>query len=145
VASKIRLFTIGYEKRTISDYITLLKRSGVTLLADVRDHPHSRFKPDFGKARLSVSLPKAGIHYIHVEAAGNPKSIRMTADSLEDSLKQYKKYLTKNVQGVDELETLIKANSAVCLACYERQFKDCHRQHLVEALAKRMDLEIVHL
>jgi uncharacterized protein (DUF488 family) len=145
VAKKLTLFTVGYEKRSIGDFTILLQRAGVTLVADVRDYPQSRFRPEFGKKQLSESLPQASISYLHVPAAGNPKHIRDSAEDLDDSLAQYKKYLTKTHSGLDDLETIIKANSAVALLCYERDVLDCHRQHLVAALQKRMSLTVKHL
>lgn len=142
---KMTLFTIGYEKRIIADFITCLQRAGVTLVCDVRDHPHSRFKPEFGKSRLSGSLPAVGISYLHVASAGNPKFIRDSAEDLDDSLRRYKTYVAKNPAGVDDLEKIIKANTATCLLCYERSTENCHRQHLVSALQKRLPLRVVHL
>ena len=152
--AKITVYSLGYSGRTIQSYIQTLKDAGVTVVADVRDTPQSRFKPEFSKNALGESLKKAGISYIHVKAAGNPKHIRDSADSWDG----FKAHLKKNAAGVEDLIAIIKRNSAVCLTCtckavgnagteYKPKLEEenCHRFVLFEALVKKLPLKVVHL
>jgi uncharacterized protein (DUF488 family) len=38
----MRLFTIGYEKRGIDDFINILRENEIEVLVDIRAVPHSR-------------------------------------------------------------------------------------------------------
>jgi hypothetical protein len=58
------LYTIGHSNHTIEDFIALLKRYGVTCIADVRSAPYSRYCPQFNKGALAASLQAAGITYM---------------------------------------------------------------------------------
>ena len=69
------LFNIGYEGRSLDDFIAALRAAGVTLLADVRDAPISR-KPGFSKNALANALQEQGIAYRHIRALGCPKPVR---------------------------------------------------------------------
>src|SRR5688572_3142195 len=69
------VFTIGYEGRSLDQFLADLGAQGVTLLADVRDAPVSR-KPGFSKSPLAAALQQAGISYRHIRALGCPKPIR---------------------------------------------------------------------
>ncbi|UUL76564.1 DUF488 domain-containing protein [Pseudarthrobacter sp. Fe7] len=57
------LFTVGHGTASQEDFTRLLSGAGVTSLVDVRIGPGSRKHPHFGKDRLAVWLPEAGIDY----------------------------------------------------------------------------------
>ena len=60
------LFTLGYEKRNISDFIEILRRARVDTLVDVRETAWSH-KRDFCKTKFSTALKDVGIEYIHLK------------------------------------------------------------------------------
>ena len=64
VESKSILYTIGHSNHTIENFIALLKRYGVTCIADVRSAPYSRYCPQFNKDTLAANLQAAGITYM---------------------------------------------------------------------------------
>lgn len=129
-------------------YVQKLKAAGVGIVADVRETPWSH-KRGFCKNILSTELSKAGIEYIHVKSAGNPKANRRTAPDLMECLRRYEVYLRENPTGVnDPIEVVRKAasrNRTVCLTCFERDVKDCHRSILVGAMKKQIKIRPVHL
>jgi uncharacterized protein (DUF488 family) len=67
----ISVFTIGYEERSIDEFISRLKKFHINVLIDVREIPTSR-KAGFSKKRLAEFLRSADIEYIHVKALGSP-------------------------------------------------------------------------
>jgi uncharacterized protein (DUF488 family) len=73
--------TIGYEGSEISDFISVLKYSGVEALVDVRDLPSSR-KPGFSKNTLSASVSRVGIEYIHIKSRESWRHIKVSEDIL---------------------------------------------------------------
>lgn len=142
------LYTLGYQGVDVSTYVQKLKTAGVGIVADVRETPWSH-KRDFCKNVLSSELSKAGIDYIHVKSAGNPKENRRTAPDLTECLKRYKNYLETNPAGVVDLVSIVRTaasqNRIVCLMCFEKDVHDCHRLILVSAMKRRIRIRPVHL
>ena len=132
----------------VSTYVRKLKAAGVGIVADVRETAWSH-KPGFCKNALSSELSKAGIEYIHVKSAGNPKENRRTASDFVECLKRYRRYLATNPNGVIDLVQVVRAAASkkktVCLTCFEKDVNDCHRSILVGAIKRRIEIHPVHL
>lgn len=126
----VTLYTIGYEKRSLDEFIAILRGHGVTLLIDVRDVAWSH-KPGFSKQPLLAGLAKAGIRYHHAKFAGNPKSLRRGASGLPEMLDRYRTHLDANPQIVEVFAELVAAAAGERLTpaimCFERAPADCHR------------------
>ncbi|HZW46696.1 MAG TPA: DUF488 domain-containing protein, partial [Microvirga sp.] len=73
-----RLFTIGYEGKTLDEFLGQLGEAGVRLLIDVRAVAASR-RPGFSKTALAGALAERGIGYVHLRALGTPKAGREAA------------------------------------------------------------------
>ena len=137
MAKRTVVYTMGYQGLQIREFVRKLKAAGVGVVADVRERPVSRFKPDFSKNRLAAHLGKAGMEYVHVRSAGNGK----------DSLAAYRQHLKRDRRGVDDLRQVIRDAAArklaVCLTCYEGEVEECHRSVLVDALGR--EVKAIHL
>src|SRR5678815_3928802 len=72
---RLPLFTIGYGTRSVDQLIAILKSNGIEFLLDVRSSPYSKFKPEFSKEVLRLSLERAQIRYLFVgdTLGGQPK------------------------------------------------------------------------
>jgi uncharacterized protein (DUF488 family) len=144
----LNLYTLGYQGVDVDSYVSKLKAAGVGIVADVRETPWSH-KRSFCKNILSGELSKAGIEYVHVKSAGNPKANRRSAPDLAECLRRYKIYLDDNPTGVVDLIEVIRTaasrNRTVCLTCFERDADDCHRSILVDAMRRKIKLRPVHL
>jgi len=129
-------------------YVSKLKNAGVGIVADVRETPWSH-KRGFCKNILKSELSKAGIDYIHVKSAGNPKENRRTAPDMAECLRRYRVYLDDNPAGVVDLIDIVRTaasrNRTVCLTCFEKDVNDCHRSILVEVMTRQIKLRPVHL
>lgn len=129
-------------------YVRRLKAADVGVVADVRETAWSH-KRGFCRNALKSELSKAGIEYLHVKSAGNPKENRRTATGVAECLRRYKKYLISNPEAVTDLVDVICAaasqHKTVCLTCFERDANDCHRSILVNSLRKRIGIRPVHL
>ena len=58
------VFTVGHSNHPLEHFIGLLRRHGVTAIADVRSKPYSRMNPQFNREDLSEALKAAGIVYV---------------------------------------------------------------------------------
>ena len=67
----MELFTVGYQGRTLPQFVKLLREQDITLLVDVRERPVSR-KRGFSALPLSEALRKVGIGYESDRQLGNP-------------------------------------------------------------------------
>jgi uncharacterized protein (DUF488 family) len=139
------LYTVGYEGRSIGEFVELLKSHGVEHLVDIRDAPISR-KPGFAKAALSAALAAVSIRYSHVRALGCPKPIRARQKASPDwsgYTRDFKRYLAGQGDALAELRATAEKAPA-CLMCYEADFNRCHRLFVAEAITRPGD-EIRHL
>jgi uncharacterized protein (DUF488 family) len=131
-----RLFTLGYQERSLEEYLWELSSAGVEMLVDIRETAWSR-KPGFSKTQLKARLAIAGIEYQHARFAGNPKNIRRAAATHDDCLSGYAAYLGNNSAVLDQLDGLIwpalRDGLHVGILCYERHPNDCHRSILLTA------------
>ena len=140
MARKAKLFTIGYEQTPPKAVLDELEQAGVKLLVDVRAVTSSR-RPGFSKNQLAAGLDERGIAYIHLSALGTPKEGRLAARAGDSkSLERiYAKHL-KTAQAreeLDELRALIQKSGPVCILCYERDHRQCHRRFIAELIHDR--------
>lgn len=142
-----KLFTVGYERRSLDELIAELIDADIDRLIDVRELPLSR-RRGFSKTALSDALRKAGIEYVHVKALGNPKPNRERywAGDVEGGAAVYRKHLNNGSRSaLVELADSLGEDPA-CLLCFERDHTECHRDVIVEALQElRPQLTISHL
>jgi uncharacterized protein (DUF488 family) len=141
------LFTIGYEKATLDHFIGTLQKAGVSILIDVRDRAQSRRK-GFSKTALSEALNSHGIRYLHLKVLGDPKPGREAARAGEWA--KFRKIYGEVVRQPDAIDALdqivaLAETSSVCLMCYERVHKECHRAIVVEQIADRLSCEAKHI
>jgi uncharacterized protein (DUF488 family) len=141
----MRIFTIGYEATTVSDFIAALHKAGVERVIDVRALPLSR-RPGFSKSPLRAALEEAGIEYVHLKALGTPAEGRSAARAGRHA------DLERVYAGQLELPEAIAQSSQMlalasekpsALLCMEREPAHCHRTLLLKAVAP--DAEVVDL
>jgi len=143
-----RLFTIGYEQTPSKAVLDELEQAGVKLLVDVRAVTSSR-RPGFSKNQLAAGLDARGIAYVHLAGLGTPKEGRLAARSGQYDVLQkiYAKHL-KTPQAreeLDELSALVKKAGPVCLLCYERDHRHCHRRWIAELIEERDGVKVENL
>ena len=75
----VTIWTIGHSTRDIAEFLELLARFRIAILADVRSVPGSRRYPQYGKAELAQSLRKREIDYHWLKALGGPSNVPRVA------------------------------------------------------------------
>jgi uncharacterized protein (DUF488 family) len=130
-------YTIGYQGRTIEEFIAELKAAGVKTLVDIRYNPVSRFKPGFSKRNLQNALQCEGIGYIHRRDLGIPSAVRnqpIPSGSLSGARGWYAENVLAHL-APKELRAIVASYSQpVALMCMEANAADCHRRILSRAL-----------
>jgi len=130
------IFTIGYEGTDIERFVNTLLAVGVNAVADVRAVPLSR-KKGFSKNTLRDRLAEVGIHYLPMQSLGDPKPGREAAKAGD-----YETFRTIYSAHIDQPEvSSVLAELAseaqkmkVCLLCFERDPKTCHRMIVGERM-----------
>ncbi len=137
-SDQITLYTIGYEKRSIQEYISILKASDVALVIDVRKNPLSR-KKGFSKKALSEALSSAEIAYRHLPELGIESSLRRGLKKPEDYQRLFRTYeasiLPVNQAALEVVEQLLKRFDRVALTCFELEHTSCHRHCVANTFA----------
>ena len=110
-----RLLTIGYEGRTLENYLNALIRSSVTLLCDVRKNALSR-KYGFSKNTLAAACDGVGIRYEHLPELGieSRQRQRLETQAHYDSLfRTYqKKTLPKRMDALEKIRGWLKSGQS---------------------------------
>ena len=129
-------FTIGYEGQEPDQFLKLLSNEGIEILVDVRKDAYSKQDMSYSEGTLSQIAAEARIKYIHLPELGVDYNIRQELKSTHDYetyFKRYSEYLEKNSDLVAFVAKLAK-NNVICLMCYEKDFKRCHRSILANKL-----------
>lgn len=142
------LFTIGYEKRSIADFVAMLRRERIDAVVDVRDVAWSH-KPGFAKAALHDHLAAAGIEYVHAQFVGNPKRLRAKGGTTKQLIARYAKHLDAHeslIEQFDDLITDLRARARrIALLCFERDPETCHRHVIAARWQQRGKRRVHHL
>ncbi len=142
--SRGTLVTIGYEGRSLENYLNLLLRAGVTLLCDVRNNALSR-KYGFTKSTLSNACEGVGIRYEHRPKLGISTDRRRTLKTSADYRQLFAEYrvrdLRRQQETIDEAVRWVSSGQSVALTCYERDSKKCHRRTVAATIKHQAAIE----
>ncbi|MEX2297983.1 MAG: DUF488 domain-containing protein [Dongiaceae bacterium] len=139
--------TIGYERAKLADFLRTLRAVGVTILFDIRANAWSR-RSEFAAKRLDAALAEAGIAYRHLPALGSPDPAREAAKAGDAAgfERHYRAQLdTEAARDGLAIVADAAARGPVCLMCYERDPRDCHRLITADALRALTGHEPRHL
>lgn len=138
------LSTIGYEGKTLAEFLDELKAAGVALLVDVRAVAASR-RPGFSKTALGNALREQGIDYLHLRPLGTPAAGREAAR--KGRIAEMRTIYAEQLETPEALlameQLLAQAGERhVALLCYEKEAPCCHRAMLAERMLERADFEV---
>jgi uncharacterized protein (DUF488 family) len=130
-----QVWTIGYQGRTIDEFVHCLQQEGITAVVDVRRRPISR-RPGFSKSRLKTALAHSGIQYFHFSDLGMPPQwlpLRNERDGNRKVLALYRGSMNERETPLQDLSALAR-RERICLVCFEADADHCHRSVLADAL-----------
>jgi uncharacterized protein (DUF488 family) len=144
----MRIFKIGFTKKSAEDFFARLQRAGVRRVVDVRLNNTSQIA-GFAKARDLEFFLKAiaGMEYWHLP------ELAPTQDILDDFVKskgawsEYEHRFRQLLETRRIVETLSgKLRDSDCLLCSEDTPEHCHRRLVAEHLREHwQDVEVSHL
>jgi len=144
----MRIYTIGFTKKSAEQFFTLLKQSGARRLADVRLNNSSQLA-GFSKRDDLRYFVKAicGMEYVHLEELAPTQEI---LDAFKKDKGDWGEYERRFVALMKErrIEDTLERDllDGACLLCSEETPEHCHRRLVVEYLRDRWGgVEIVHL
>jgi len=143
----MELLTIGYEGRTLPQFVRLLQAQDVARLVDVRARPQSH-KPGFSALALFDGLRKAGVTYDSDRALGTPDDVRALwrAGDIAGGKARYRKLVSGPRRPRLQLLLSIAQFERVCIMCFEAEPAHCHRSVIAEeAVRLQPDLGVTHL
>lgn len=149
MASMKALFTVGHGTASQEDFAGLLRSAGVTSLVDVRIGPGSRKYPHFGKDRLALWLPEAGIGYRWEKRLGGfRKLLPDSPDSAlhNESFRAYAGYMRSDdfLAAAGELVAGSQA-ATTAIMCSETLWWRCHRRLIADHCVLLAGLPVEHL
>lgn len=144
----VKVYTIGFTKKTAREFFTSLMRAQVRTLIDVRLNNVSQLAGFTKRDDLEYFLGEiASIRYAHKPDFSPTREILDAYKKKQISWSEYEQRFNKllverqiqNTVSKDELDS-------ACFLCSEPKSDKCHRRLIVEYLKKYfIDLHIVHL
>jgi uncharacterized protein (DUF488 family) len=138
-----QLFTIGHSTHPIEEFLGLLKRHQIDVVADVRSQPYSRHFPWFCSDAMKILLHENGIQYVFLG-----KEFGARRDEPECYIGRAVDYdmIAKTpafAAGLDRLRKGLE-KYRIALMCAEKDPLDCHRTILVSRHAFKF-AEVRHI
>lgn len=141
------VFTVGYQGRSIDDFMNHLLVHGIRGILDVRSNPASR-KYGFSMKTLKDVAGRLGLDYVNLPELGIPGDLRIDLDGFASYQALFCRYeseiLPMQKETINRVRKMLE-DRPLALLCMEREPEWCHRGHLATHLAKLSNLPIHHL
>lgn len=138
------IYTVGHSNVPIEGFVALLRRHGISAIADVRSHPYSRYLPHFSQPALRAALREAGIHYVFLgrELGARPDD----TSCYEGGRAVYGRIAARPAfaRGIERLRGGA-AKERIALLCAEKDPIVCHRTILVCRHLRGAGTSIAHI
>jgi len=134
------LYTIGHSNHSLAQFLELLRMHEITVIADIRSVPQSRFSPQFNQKNLIETLTQIGCHYVFLgkELGGKRQEKECYCNGQIDSEKVLALPIFQ--EGCERLLREV-ADNRVALLCSEKDPAKCHRAYWVSrALCHRLSI-----
>jgi len=144
-----RIYTIGFSKKSLREFVKLLKDAQVEKLIDIRLNNTSQLSGYAKKDDLAYIMELVNIDYVHdISLAPDNKLLYDYKKNLVDWGVYKTRYLNileeRNIK--DSINELIN-NKTICLLCSEHKPNKCHRSLLASFINDSLNenLDIIHL
>ncbi|MDP2908088.1 MAG: DUF488 domain-containing protein [Nanoarchaeota archaeon] len=141
----MKIYTIGFTKKSLGEFIDLLKKNGVQKVVDIRLNPSSQLSGFAIQRDLKYTLKRESIGYEHILELA-PDEPLLEKYRKDKNWAEYEKSFSKLMErrnAKEILKKLLSEGKTLCLLCSEDKANKCHRRLVAELLDK--DVEIIHL
>jgi uncharacterized protein (DUF488 family) len=138
------VLTIGHSTHSLETFIDLLRQHNITVVADVRSSPYSRFNPQFNKDGIKKDLKRHGIKYVFLGLELGGRSDDPTC--YENGRIQYARLAQTEIfkKGIERV--IQDSNDyRIALMCAEKEPLDCHRTLLVSSALVERGIVVKHI
>lgn len=139
------LVSIGYEGKTIDEFLNELLKCKVQVLIDVRRNPFSR-KFGFSKGKLNDYCEKLGMEYRHIPELGIGSQSRKDLITIADYRRIFKVYDNGLAEKEDHIKKIVNSaqNKRTAIFCFERDPQYCHRNVIANRI-KGEGVEVINI
>lgn len=145
----MKIYTIGFTKKTAESFFGYLNSSGIKTLIDVRLNNTSQLSGFAKRDDLKFFLKElCKTNYVHMPELAPTKEILKPYQNKEISWESYEdKFLNLMAQRNIEKQLPSSLLDHGCLLCSEHEPHFCHRRLVVEYLNKttNLNLDVKHL
>ena len=146
----MKIYTIGFTKKSAQTFFELLRQNGVQRLVDIRLKPSGQLSGFAKKDDLPYFLDRLADHcsYIHLpELAPSEKILNAYRETKDWSHYEVEFQSLMDLRDIPNIfDQASFNNQANCLLCSEDMPKRCHRRLVAERLAEHwLNVEIIHL
>ena len=138
------VLTIGHSNHAPDVFVRLLGAHAVTVLADVRSAPYSRFHPQFNRSALARKLADAGIEYVYL---GDALGGRPADPGLYEGGRVRYERVARTEPFRDAVEHVAEraGRDRLAIMCAEREPLACHRTLLVAPALEERGAAVAHI
>jgi uncharacterized protein (DUF488 family) len=138
------VFTIGHSNLEIGAFLSLLRRHGVEVVADVRSSPYSQYNPQFNRETLKRALEIGGIRY---EFMGDELGARRTERECYVNGRVDYDRVAETASFKAGIQKVLDAApvSRVALMCAEKDPIQCHRTVLIARRLAQLGARVRHI
>lgn len=146
-SADIAIYTVGYERLSVDDFLDRLLKNGIRCIIDVRNNPVS-MRYGYHKSTLSRLCTSLRIDYLHFPELGVPGQDRIELITKDDYDRLFTRYrqttLKDRIEAIKNVAEIIETHPSA-LMCMEADPAYCHRHLLAQTLSNMIDLPVIHL
>lgn len=144
----MKLFTIGFTRKSAEEFFDLLERAGVRQVVDIRLHNTSQLAGFTKQDDLKFFLDQvAGIEYLHLPILAPTEELMQDYRKKRIPFEEFRQRFL-DLMAERKIERLVSPRElhGSCLLCSEPTASDCHRSFVAGYLADKWgDVEVVDL
>jgi uncharacterized protein (DUF488 family) len=139
------VLSIGHSNHSWEQFLALLQRNRVEVVAEVRSYPYSNYSPQFDRESLREALGKTGAKYVDLgkELGGRPDGSEFYGAAghvLCDKVAATENF----AEGIRRIEDGMK-KYRVAMMCSEEDPAVCHRALLVGRVLRERGARVEHI
>jgi uncharacterized protein (DUF488 family) len=144
MCQRLLIHTIGHSDYSTTAFVDLLRQHDITLVADVRSQPYSRWVPQFNRETLKQDLEGAGLAYRFMGDAlgGRPSDPQLYREGRPDYGRMER--TDSYHRGIEHLLDLARTER-VAIMCGEGDYQACHRHLLISQTLLKRGVDVRHI